>query len=258
MPQRHLERALLYEEVERNPRAAQRHAFEALAGPPNTREESMAYRTAVALALALATASGLAAQSTYSNEPADKTTATGTAKTETAMEGKAIQGGLSVTGTVISSEANRLIVKADNGQQMTFIVNESTADPHLFNVGDRVTASYVTLAGTGPVVTKVISTPAETRASTGTVTYQAPAAKVETTVAPPSATVAVTPPAVTTTTTTQVAETDVDVDNDADNDGVADADEATTLPATASPLPLIALAGFAAGAAGRLVRRFRK
>ena len=203
----------------------------------------MANRTAVALALALATASGLAAQSTYSE---DKTTA---AKAN--EEGKAIQSGLQVSGTVISSDANRLIVKADNGQQMTFIVNESTADPHLFNVGDRVTASYVTLAGTGPVVTKVISVPAESRASTGTVTYQenAPAASATATVTTPpapsataSATIEAPAPVATAT-----------VDNDMDDD-----DDAAALPATASPLPLIALAGFAAGGAARLIRRFRK
>lgn len=227
----------------------------------------MAYRTAVALALALATTSGLAAQSYNSTTSTteDKTTATGAAKTNDSMEGKQIaSNGLQVVGTVISSDANRLTVKADNGQQMTFIVNESTTDPKLFNVGDRVTASYVTLAGTGPVVTKVVSTPMSARTSTGTVTYSEPAATATTTVTPPSAKVAVTPPSATVAVTPPVATTtvtndtvaEVDVDNDADNDGIADADEA--LPATASPLALIALAGFAASGAARAVRRFRK
>jgi hypothetical protein len=201
----------------------------------------MANRTAVALLLALATATGLAAQSTST--------------TTDPVEGKQIQGSLNVTGTVISSDDNRLIVKADNGQQMTFIVNEQTTDPKLFNVGDRVTASYVTLAGTGPVVTKVISVPAETKTtSTGTVIYppaaEAPAvsatAKVTTPPAP-SASATVTTPAPVATTT--VAEVDSDMDAD---------DDETALPATASPLPLIALAGFAAGAAARVTRRLRK
>jgi hypothetical protein len=196
----------------------------------------MANRTAVAvLLLALATATGVAAQSTSDTE------------------GKQIQASLQVSGTVVSSDANRLIVKGDNGQQMTFIVNESTADPKLFHVGDRVTASYVTLAGTGPVVTKVISIPAEERTtSTGTVIYPpaAPTASATATVTTPApAPAAEAEVATTTTTTTETAAIDTD-----------DTDEemATTLPATASPLPLIALAGFAAGGAARLIRRFRK
>ena len=198
----------------------------------------MANRTAVALLLALATATGLAAQSTST--------------TTAPVEGKQIQGSLNVTGTVISSDENRLIVKGDNGQQMTFIVNDQTTDPKLFNVGDRVTASYVTLAGTGPVVTKVISVPADMKTtSTGTVVYPpaapAPSATATATVTTPpapsaSATVTTTTPAPVTTTTV--------ADNDNDNDE-------TALPATASPLPLIALAGFAAGAAARVTRRFR-
>jgi hypothetical protein len=201
------------------------------------------------MALALATASGLAAQSTSTYE----STTPATEKTEK-IEGKQMQSGLQVSGTVVSSDENRLIVKADNGQQMTFIVNESTADPHLFNVGDRVTASYVTLAGTGPVVTKVISAPLEAKTSTGTVTYeQKPAAAATATVTTPApaatATATVTTPSTTTTTIDNDTVADVDVDTDDD--------DADVLPATASPLPLIALAGFVAGGAARVIRRFR-
>jgi len=202
------------------------------------------------MALALATASGLAAQSTSTYE----STTPATEKAEK-IEGKQMQSGLQVSGVVVSSDDNRLIVKADNGQQMTFIVNESTADPHLFNVGDRVTASYVTLAGTGPVVTKVVSSPVQAKTSTGTVTYEQPAAAASATVTTPapaaSATATVTTPS--TTTTTIDNDTVADVDTDVDTD-----DDADVLPATASPLPLIALAGFVAGGAARVIRRFRK
>ena len=202
----------------------------------------MANRTAVALLLALATATGLAAQSTPA--PADP------------VEGKQIQGSLNVTGTVISSDENRLIVKADNGQQMTFIVNEQTTDPKLFNVGDRVTASYVTLAGTGPVVTKVISVPAQAKTSTGTVIYppaaEAPAISATATVTTPPA------PSASATVTTAPEPAPAPVTTTVDTDTDMDDDEAETMPATASPLPLIALAGFAAGAAARVTRRLRK
>lgn len=202
----------------------------------------MANRTVLAALLALATVSGVAAQST--SEP---------------VEGQQIQkNNLQVTGTVVSSDDNRLIVRGDNGQQMTFIVNEQTTDPKLFNVGDRVTASYVTLAGTGPVVTKVISSPlvADSK-STGTVIYPPaePAATATATVTTPSApaasaTATVTTPAPVTTTTT-VADADVDVDTDMDAD-----DDVATLPATASPLPLVALFGFLAAGGAGVVRRF--
>lgn len=200
----------------------------------------MANRTVLAALLALATVSGVAAQSTSAP-----------------VEGQPIQkNNLQVTGTVISSDENRLIVRGDNGQQMTFIVNEQTTDPKLFNVGDRVTASYVTLAGTGPVVTKVISAPvvAESK-STGTVIYPpaAPAATATATVTTPaapaaSATATVTTPKPVTTTTTVA---DVDVDTDMNND-----DDVATLPATASPLPLVALFGFLAAGGAGIARRF--
>ena len=206
----------------------------------------MTYRTAnaaKALALAFAVAAGLGAQST-----------TTTTSTETKpAEGKAIQSGLQVTGTVITSEANRLIVKGDNGQQMTFIVNEQTTDPKLFHPGDRVTASYVTLAGTGPVVTRVESYPAaETTTSTGTVIYPPAApvpsatAKVEVTPPTASATTTMSNKSTTTTTTyeTPKAETTVAANED--------------LPATASPLPLVALFGFLAAASAGALRFGRK
>jgi hypothetical protein len=199
----------------------------------------MANRTVLAALVALATVTGVAAQTTTSDP----------------VEGQPIQkNNLQVTGTVVSSDENRLIVRGDNGQQMTFIVNEQTTDPKLFNVGDRVTASYVTLAGTGPVVTKVVSSPvmAESK-STGTVIYP-PAATATTTVTTPtpsaSATATVTTPAPTTTT---VADTDVDTDVDTDMDTD---DDVATLPATASPLPLVALFGLLAAGGAGVARRF--
>lgn len=154
---------------------------------------------------------------------------------------------MQVTGSVISSEANRLVVKADNGQEMVFIITDKQVDASMFHAGDRVTASYVTIAGTGAVVSKVVSAPA--LSTTKTTTYVAPVAetKVTTTVTEP----APAPAPATVTTTTVVAVTATPYDSRSEQN-------ADVLPATASPMPLVALLGLLGAGGAATIRRFRR
>jgi hypothetical protein len=108
--------------------------------------------------LALVTTVGASAQST-SSDSAER--AEGTAP---------VQNNLQVTGTVLETEANRLVVRLDNGQQMTFVVTGETEDGTAYRVGDRVTASYVSLAGTGAVVKRLAPATMTTTTKTTTST----------------------------------------------------------------------------------------
>ncbi len=208
----------------------------------------MVHRTTVAILLALAAVSVAVAQTSSSTQPA---------------EGASIvKNNLQVTGTVITSEANRLTVKGDNGQQMVFIVTDTTVVPGQFHPGDRVTAEYVTLAGTGPVASKIVMVPAVETKTVTTWTEPASETKVTATVTPPvaeakvTATVAETYPAAPTakasvTTTTTVAPVSA-------KPYVADDEtKVAALPATASSLPLVALLGLFAAGGAIAVNRFR-
>ena len=190
----------------------------------------MTYRTTAAFLCTLAIASVAAAQT----NPAAKTTDSGIMDTS-----------LQVTGAVIASDANRLVVKTDNGQEMVFIITDKQVDASMFRAGDRVTASYTTLAGTGAVVSKVVAAPALT--TTTTTTYVAPVAeaKVTTKVTEP----APAPAAVTTTTVVPATATSYDSKPEPASD---------VLPATASPLPLVALLGLLGAGGAATIRRFRR
>jgi hypothetical protein len=203
----------------------------------------MRNRTTIAVLVALAFAA-IAGITVAQSEPG------------TPPEGKPIvQDGQRVTGTVISSEANRLTVKAENGQEMVFIVNEQTAEPHLFNVGDRVTAQYATIAGTGYVVSRVVSVPAPTVTTTTTYVPPASQTKVSTTApAPAAAPAPVRPmaPETTATTTTTVTPTTANTYDTTDDASV------DTLPATASSLPIVALLGLFAAGGAIVIHRMRQ
>ncbi len=192
----------------------------------------MTHRTTAAFLFTLAIASVAAAQS----DPAAKPTDSGIMDTS-----------MQVTGAVISSDANRLVVKTDNGQEMVFIITDKQVDASMFRTGDRVTASYTTLAGTGAVVSKVVAAPALT--TTTTTTYVAPVAeaKVTTTVTEP----APAPAPVTTTTTTVAPVTAAPYDSRAEQ-------TSDVLPATASPMPLVALLGLLGAGGAATLRRFRR
>ncbi len=137
------------------------------------------------------------------------------------------------------------MVKNDKGQEMVLIITDKQVDASLFHAGDRVTASYTTLAGTGAVVTKVVAVPAA--ATTTVTTYTPPPAEtrttpvVETRPAPaPQAPRDVVAP-VTTSTSEASAQR-----------------PATTLPATAGPMPLVALIGLLGAGGAATIRRFRR
>lgn len=187
----------------------------------------MTYRTTAAFLFALALAATASAQTSAAAKPTDS------GIMDTSMQ---------VTGTVISSDANRLVVKNDNGQEMVFIITDKQVNASQFHAGDRVTASYTTLAGTGAVVSKLVSAPAlETTTKTQ---YTPPVA--ETRVTPPA-------PAVTTTTTTTTVAPVTAGSYDSDN-----SKSTVELPATASPMPLVALLGLLGAGGAATIRRFRR
>jgi hypothetical protein len=189
----------------------------------------MRYRATAAFLFTLAIASVAAAQ----ESPAAKPTDSGIMDTS-----------LQVTGAVIASEANRLVVKTDSGQEMVFIITDKQVDASMFRTGDRVTASYVTLAGTGAVVTKVVSAPAPV--TTTTTTYVAPAPETRVTDR------TVTKPAPMTTTTTEAPMAPM-APKSYESEPTAD-----LLPATASPLPLVALLGLLGAGGAATIRRLRR
>ncbi len=193
----------------------------------------MNYRTSAAFLFTLALASVAAAQTNPAAKPGDSTIMDNT---------------LQVTGSVISSDANRLVVKNDNGQEMVFIITDKQVAASQVRAGDRVTASYVTLAGTGAVVSKVVAAPA--LVTTTTTQYAPPVAetKVTTTTTTPYPAAASTPAVTSTTTVAPVA---------ARSSETTDSKSTRALPATASPMPLVALLGLLGAGGAATIRRFR-
>ncbi|MEO8274971.1 MAG: hypothetical protein ABI639_02055 [Thermoanaerobaculia bacterium] len=186
-----------------------------------------------AMLFALATSAAAVAQSAPAIPAGSATPATDSASS---LEGAPIVNrNPQVTGTVISSDANRLTVRDDKGAQMVFIVNETTPEPRIFSVGVRVTADYVTLAGTGTVVRKVVVAP------------KLMTPDFETTVTRTTATGA-------TGATTAPAANPVPAPAPSTDASTSSA----TLPATASPLPAVALFGLFAAAGAISVRKARQ
>lgn len=188
----------------------------------------MTYRTTAAFLLTLAIAPVAGAQN-----PAAKPT-----------DSNIMDTSMKVTGSVVSADENRLIVKDEKGQEMVFIITDKQVNAGQFRPGDRVTASYTTLAGTGAVVTKVISAPAPV--TTTTTTYVAPAApepeaRATTRTMPEPA------PVASPTTVTPVPARTYESEPTAD-----------LLPATASPMPLFALLGLLGAGGAAAIRRLRR
>ena len=189
---------------------------------------------AVVLASTMGAGSHLAAQST-SAAAADR--AEGTAP---------VQNDQRATGIVREIDANRLVVELENGQQMTFVVTGESEGASSFRVGDRVTASYISLAGTGAVISKVV--PASKITTTTTTTYTPPATTTtRTTVTPPPAPVTTTVPA------TPAPAPAPSTPPPAYTPPAAT--EMTTMPATGSSLPLVGLLGLVAAGGALAVRR---
>jgi hypothetical protein len=176
-----------------------------------------------------------------------------------------------ITGTVVSNSGGVLVLDTDSGQR-SFMVDAQSSLPADLAAGTRVTVEYHTLANDKFHAFKV--TPSSATAPS-TTTDTAPA---ETTMAPPAdpnaaapataaPTMAAPPPAAPAAPTTTTTTTQTPPANTMDNTTAADTTTPATdetgsttgnrLPATASPLPLLALAGSLALAGGLLLRRRR-
>lgn len=163
------------------------------------------------------------------------------------------------TGTVVSNSGGSLVVDTASGQR-TFMVDAQSSLPANLAPGTRVTVEYHTLANDQFHAFKV-TTMGTSPTTTTTDTAMAPPADTMTAPAPapaaPTMAAPTTPPASTTqerpTTTTTPTDTTSTTGTTMDDDTATN----RTLPATASPLPLLALAGSLALAGGLLLRRRR-
>lgn len=137
-----------------------------------------------------------------------------------------------VEGTVVSSTGGSLVIDTSTGQR-TFMVDAQSSLPANLAVGSRVKVEYHTLANDKFHAFKVT-------------TLEAAPTTTETTTTRPIE------PAPTTTRTEPMPQTTTTTTTDDDDD-----ERTRRLPATASPLPLLALMGGLALAGGALVRRLR-
>lgn len=164
-----------------------------------------------------------------------------------------------VEGTVVSNSGGMLVIDTGSGQR-TFMVDAQSSLPADLAAGTRVRVEYHTLANEKFHAFKV--------SSLGAVTTQPPTETTATTAAPmdaapvePAPAPAVTAPAVTAPAPTMQERTPPATTTTTDTTtGTAATTTTETerrLPATASPLPLMALAGGLAMAGGALLRRLR-
>lgn len=177
-----------------------------------------------------------------------------------------------VEGTVVSNSGGVLVVDTDSGQR-TFMVDAQSSLPADLAAGSRVRVEYHTLANDKFHAFKVSSLGAETTTTTtgtetapagtatgmtGTPTTTAPADTPTTTgtTGTTTGTMQDRPVTDTTTTTTTTTTQATDTTPSTTSDTTSEPAE-RTLPATASPLPLLALAGGLAMAGGALLRRLR-
>jgi hypothetical protein len=191
------------------------------------------------------------------------------------------------TGTVVSNSGGVLVVDTDSGQR-TFMVDAQSSVPASLAAGTRVTVEYHTLAndkfhafkvtpsaGTAPTTTSNTdmtgtsttgSTPATpapsmqeqptttTGTTTGSTSMRDTTATTGTTTGTTAGTMQDRP---VTTPTDTATRTDTTDSTDTTTPTTTDDTTTRTLPATASPLPLLALAGSLALAGGALLRRRR-
>lgn len=174
------------------------------------------------------------------------------------------------TGTVVSNSGGVLVVDTDSGQR-TFMVDAQSSLPADLATGARVTVEYHTLANDkfhAFKVTTLGTSPTSPATAATTDTTMAPPAETTTAPAPAAPTMAAPTPAPTTTTsgntmqeqTPATTPTDSTTTRTTTTRSTMDDDSSTTggrLPSTASPLPLLALAGSLALAGGVLLRRRR-
>jgi len=129
-----------------------------------------------------------------------------------------------VTGTVVSSTPSQVVVKADDGRELTFAVDAQSVVPAGLAANNAVTVTYHDMGGGTLHAARVTSSAADTMPNT---------------TAPST-----TEPSTTTTTGTTTT--------------AAPAPKPHRMPATASPLPLIGLAGLMSLTAGLGLRAVRR
>lgn len=143
-----------------------------------------------------------------------------------ALAGLAVADDVNITGTVVSSSGSTLVIRTDAGQEMTFFVDSASENATGLSAGQRVTVDYSMDGGRNHVHKVTIAT-----GTTGTSAYDDNRATTTTDQ--------------TTTTTTGTTYSDrYGTDRD--------------MPATASPLALLALGGLAALGSGAAIRGLSK
>jgi hypothetical protein len=143
-------------------------------------------------------------------------------------------GSTYTNGTVVSQSADSIIIRADTGETRTYLIDGATVGVKSFEVGTRVKIDFL-LDDQGRAVAKEI------------MGFVASADAAASDLAPQAE--------------EPVAESDVTFDTAPESETAFDADEEMTddeLPATASPLPLIALLGAGALGSGLGLRYLRK
>ena len=163
------------------------------------------------------------------------------------MGNTATPGATFVTGVVVSTTADTIVLRKDSGETLTVFHNAATVGNHNPAVGSRIQVNYK--LDQGRSLATEIRGPAEGATATATATVTPPAAPL---VPAPAPTVSAQarldptpPPTVDVDVDVDTDEPDVDVDIDAD---------AAALPATASKGPAFALFGLLALVAAAALR----
>jgi len=162
-----------------------------------------------------------------------------------------------VTGTVVSSSDNELVIDTATGRQRFVVVSGTSDIPSNLSAGTQVTVEFRT-SGDQHQVARVTASPRGGASSTSSSSAM-----------PPSSTTSSTTPSPADPTlgaqATRDADRDADVTTDIDRDrraGVADTDADPdgddALPATASPLGLVGLFGLLSLGASAALRAWRR
>jgi hypothetical protein len=150
-----------------------------------------------------------------------------------------------VSGKVISTSSNSLVIETDTGTRQTFVVDAQSSLPAGLTPGTRISVDYHSLAGgtfhaaraatldvtTAPAAPTAEARPVEPAPAPADTAASTPSTPVDTT---PSTSATMDTPTSTTPEKTSTRK----------------------MPATASPLPLVGLTGLASLLAGVAMRRF--
>ncbi|PYQ16965.1 MAG: hypothetical protein DMF80_03000 [Acidobacteria bacterium] len=149
-----------------------------------------------------------------------------------------------VSGKVVSSTSDQLVIQTDEGRQMTFKVDTQSTVPSALQAGNRVSVNYHELAGGNYHAASVSTTDMGTGATNPNPAYANPNANPNANPAYPSANTGTTP---------STAQEPM-----REETGTKARRGTRRMPATASPLPLMGLAGLFALSAGLGVGIWRR